>query len=160
MLTSNVILGYQGLLFRDFLRFFFSFFFFFSIRPTDQIAGNAFKAKRKKKRMALLSITKYIFKVQYATFSKLIGWLSAVRFSVLERFRITSEQIETVSKLWNNSYGWHESNISVDTTNITWQVELENLTTWCKLPSDQPAICRKLLSNGFFPSRPLSDHKH
>ena len=38
MLTFNVILGYQGLLFRytpcDFFKVF--FFFFFSIRPTDQ----------------------------------------------------------------------------------------------------------------------------
>ena len=36
MFTFNVILGYQGLLFWDFLRFFFFFkFFFFSIRPTE-----------------------------------------------------------------------------------------------------------------------------
>ena len=39
MLTFNVILGYQGLLFQDFL----SFRFFFSIRPTDPISGNAFE---------------------------------------------------------------------------------------------------------------------
>ena len=35
MFTFNVILGYQGLLFRDFLRFFFFKVFFFSIRPTE-----------------------------------------------------------------------------------------------------------------------------
>ena len=38
MLTFNVVLGYQGLLFRDFL----FVFFCFSIRPTDPISGNAF----------------------------------------------------------------------------------------------------------------------
>ena len=45
MLTFNVILGYQGLLFRDFLWFCF-LVFFFSIRPTDSISGNVFDAKR------------------------------------------------------------------------------------------------------------------
>ena len=44
----NVILGYQGLLFRDFLWYFVFSFFFFSIRATDPIPGNAFDAKRKK----------------------------------------------------------------------------------------------------------------
>ena len=48
MLTFNVFLGYQGLLFRDFLWFFFRFFF--PIRPTDSISGNAFDSKRRKKR--------------------------------------------------------------------------------------------------------------
>ena len=48
MLTFNVILGYQGLLFRDFLCFLF-FGFFFSIRLTDPISGNAFDGKRRKK---------------------------------------------------------------------------------------------------------------
>ena len=43
MLTFNVILGYQGLLFRDFV------WFFFSIQLTDPISGNAFDAKRKKR---------------------------------------------------------------------------------------------------------------
>ena len=33
MLTFNVVLGYQGLLFRDFLWFFFRFFFFQSDQP-------------------------------------------------------------------------------------------------------------------------------
>ena len=47
MLTFNVILGYQGLLFRDFL-WYFVFSLFFSIRATDPISGNAFDAKRKK----------------------------------------------------------------------------------------------------------------
>ena len=47
MLTFNVILGYQGILFRDFSWF---FFFFFSNRATDPISGNAFDAKRRKKR--------------------------------------------------------------------------------------------------------------
>ena len=40
MPNFNVILGYQGRLFRDFL---------WSDRPTDPISGNAFDAKRKKK---------------------------------------------------------------------------------------------------------------
>ena len=35
MLTFNVVLGYQGLLFLDFLCFFFSFFIFQSDRPTQ-----------------------------------------------------------------------------------------------------------------------------
>ena len=35
MLTFNVVLAYQGLLFWDFLWFFFSFFFFQSDRPTQ-----------------------------------------------------------------------------------------------------------------------------
>ena len=48
MLIFNVVLGYQGLLFRDFLWFFF-LSFFFSIRPTDPISGNAFDGKRRKK---------------------------------------------------------------------------------------------------------------
>ena len=49
MLTFNVILGYQGLPFRDFLWFFF-LDLFFSIRPTDPTSGNAFDAKQKKKK--------------------------------------------------------------------------------------------------------------
>ena len=44
MLTFNVVLGYQGLLFRDFL--WFSFRFFLSIRLTDPISGNASDAIR------------------------------------------------------------------------------------------------------------------
>ena len=44
MLTFNVALGYQGLLFRDFL--WFPFQFFLSIRPTDPISGNASDAIR------------------------------------------------------------------------------------------------------------------
>ena len=48
-LTFNVVLGYQGLLFQDFLWFFFRFFVF-SIRPTDPISGNAFDSKQRKKR--------------------------------------------------------------------------------------------------------------
>ena len=48
MLTFNVVLGYKGLLFRDFLWFFFVGFFF-SIRPTDPISGNEFDGKRRKK---------------------------------------------------------------------------------------------------------------
>ena len=52
MLTFNVILGYQGLLFQDSLGFFFSGFFF-SIRPTDPMSGNVFDAKRKKRGMAV-----------------------------------------------------------------------------------------------------------
>ena len=47
MLTFNVILGYQGLLFRDFL--WILFLFFFSVWPADPISGNAFDAKWKKK---------------------------------------------------------------------------------------------------------------
>ena len=43
-LTFNVFLAYQGLLFRDFLWF----FFFFS--PTDPISGNAFDGKQGKER--------------------------------------------------------------------------------------------------------------
>ena len=46
MLTFNVVLWYQDLLFRDFLWFF--SFFFFSIRPTDPTSGNASDTKRKK----------------------------------------------------------------------------------------------------------------
>ena len=52
MLTFNVILGYQGLLFRDFLWIFFCCcFFFFNLtdRP-NPISGNAFDAKRKLKK--------------------------------------------------------------------------------------------------------------
>ena len=45
MLTFNVVLGYQGILFQDFLWIFFRCFFF---NPTDPISGNAFDAKRKK----------------------------------------------------------------------------------------------------------------
>ena len=45
MLTFNVVLVYQGFLFRDFLWFCF-LGFFFSIRPTDSMSGNAFDAKR------------------------------------------------------------------------------------------------------------------
>ena len=40
----NVVLGYQDLLFRDFL-WIFLVFFFFSIRPTDPTSENAFDAK-------------------------------------------------------------------------------------------------------------------
>ena len=49
MLTFNVILGYQGLLFPDFLWFLFLGFFFQSDRPTNPISGNAFDAKWRKK---------------------------------------------------------------------------------------------------------------
>ena len=53
MLTSNVILGYQGLPIRDFLCFFLCTVFS-PIGPTDPISGNAFDAKRKRGGMALL----------------------------------------------------------------------------------------------------------
>ena len=49
MLTFTVALGYQGLDPIPRLLFFFFRFFFFSIQPTDQISGNAFDAKRKKR---------------------------------------------------------------------------------------------------------------
>ena len=49
MLTFNVILGHQGVLFRDFCDFFF-YQVFFSIPATDSISGNAFDAKRKENR--------------------------------------------------------------------------------------------------------------
>ena len=42
MLTFTVVLGYQGLPFRD------SLWFFFSIRPTGPISGNAVDAKQRK----------------------------------------------------------------------------------------------------------------
>ena len=45
MLTFNVVLGYQGLLFRDF-----SWFFFSSIWLTNPISGNVFNGKQRKKR--------------------------------------------------------------------------------------------------------------
>ena len=48
MLTFNVVLGFKGLLFQDFLWFFFLGFFFQSDR-TDPISGNSFGGKRKKK---------------------------------------------------------------------------------------------------------------
>ena len=51
MLTFNVVLGYQGLLFWDVLWFFLSFFY--SIQPTNPISGNACNAKWKKRGMAL-----------------------------------------------------------------------------------------------------------
>ena len=44
MLTFNVVLGYQGLLFRDFL-----WGFFFQSGPTGPISGNAFHGKQRKK---------------------------------------------------------------------------------------------------------------
>ena len=47
MLTLTDVLGYQGLPFGDFLLFFI-YLFIFSMRPTDQISGNAFDAERKK----------------------------------------------------------------------------------------------------------------
>ena len=53
MLTFNVVLGYQGLLFRLLVIF---FRVFFSIRPTDPISENAFDAKRKKKKGDGLSV--------------------------------------------------------------------------------------------------------
>ena len=62
MLTFKVILGYQSLLFRDF--FFFLSFFFFSIRATYPMSGNAFDTKRKKKKgMALLYMKRLFFGV-------------------------------------------------------------------------------------------------
>ena len=55
MLTLNVILGYQGPSYSRLLVICF-YVFFFTIRPTDPISGNAFDAKRKQKKggMALL----------------------------------------------------------------------------------------------------------
>ena len=52
MLTFNVVLGYQGLLFRDFLWFFFKVFFF-SIRPTTQYQETHSTVNEEKKGMAL-----------------------------------------------------------------------------------------------------------
>ena len=49
---SNVVPGLQGLLFRDETSYDFFLGFFFSIRPTDPISGNAFDAKRRKRGMA------------------------------------------------------------------------------------------------------------
>ena len=46
-------MGYRGLLFRDFVIFYF-LVFFFSIRPTDPPSTNAFDAKRKKRGMAII----------------------------------------------------------------------------------------------------------
>ena len=57
MLTFNVILGYQGLLFRDF--FFFFFVFFQSDRPTDPISENAFDANNEKNRDGLNTTRNY-----------------------------------------------------------------------------------------------------
>ena len=50
MLTFNVVLGYQGILFQDFLWIFFlGFFFFQSDRPTQYQETHSIDAKRKKK---------------------------------------------------------------------------------------------------------------
>ena len=49
MLIFNIVLGYQGLLFRDFFWFFFRFFCF-SIQLTDPISGNPFNGKQRQKR--------------------------------------------------------------------------------------------------------------
>ena len=54
MLTFNVVLGQQGLLFRDPLWFFFRIVFFFN--PTYPILGNTFNAKRKKMGGGLISV--------------------------------------------------------------------------------------------------------
>ena len=51
MLTSNVDLMYQGILFQDFLWIF--FLDSFLIQPTNPISGNAFDAKQRKGGMAL-----------------------------------------------------------------------------------------------------------
>ena len=66
MLTFNVILGYRGLLFRDFLWLFLSLFF--SIRLTDPISGNAFEAKQKKRGDGL-SWKKKLNKGSFSSFS-------------------------------------------------------------------------------------------
>ena len=55
MLSFNVILGYQGLLFRDFLWFFFSFFFFRYDQPT-QYQETHKQQKKKNRGMALAKI--------------------------------------------------------------------------------------------------------
>ena len=49
MLTFNVVLGYQDLLFRDFLLFFFGFFFFFN-RTDRPIIRKRIRRLTKKKR--------------------------------------------------------------------------------------------------------------
>ena len=59
MLTFSVVLGYQGILFQEFLRS-----LFFSIRPTDPISGNAFDVKRKKKGDGLKLLTYYFENIQ------------------------------------------------------------------------------------------------
>ena len=73
MLAFNVVPGYQGLLFRDFLRFCFFFSFFFSIRPTDPISEDAFDAKRKKKGGMPLMLKKRFseWKVTQQSYSKM-----------------------------------------------------------------------------------------
>ena len=63
MLTFNVVLGYQGLQFRDFL--WFVFLGFFLIQLTNPISGNAFNAKRKKKGMALSQEKIFIFDPEF-----------------------------------------------------------------------------------------------
>ena len=74
MLTFNVILGYQGLLFWDFLLFINFFrFFFFSIRLTDPISGNALDAKRKKKGDGLTP-TPYFYSPQSSSDLKYKKW--------------------------------------------------------------------------------------
>ena len=49
ILSFKVVLGYQGLLYSQTTCYFISFYFIFSIRPTDPISENAFDAKREKK---------------------------------------------------------------------------------------------------------------
>ena len=47
MLTFNIVLGYLAYYSETSCDF---FYYFFSIRPTDPISGNAFDGKRRKKR--------------------------------------------------------------------------------------------------------------
>ena len=81
MLTFNVVLGYQGLLFWDFL-----WFLFFSIQPTNPISGNTCNAKWKKRGMALY---KKIF---------LIGCISSLLncFSITKKLRESFPACQTL----------------------------------------------------------------
>ena len=60
--STAMMLGYQASYLETclFVTFFFPGFFF-SIRPTDPISGNAFDAKRKKKRNSLIFIPAALF---------------------------------------------------------------------------------------------------
>ena len=83
MLTFNVILGYQGLLFCDFLLFFFKLFFF-STWPTYLISGNAFDTKRKEEMGMALLYMKGIFFGVLAMVSLFFhsGWYGKLMFYI------------------------------------------------------------------------------
>ena len=104
MLTFNVVLGYQGLLFWDCLWFFFSFFFFQSNRPTQYQETHATLNEKKGD-----GLTQKIF---FNWLHFFFTWLFLYHKEVTRVFSSTS------NIAWQFSYQWNQQRAILPQTQI------------------------------------------